>query len=230
MINGFGGFHVWFEDCGDVIAHNIIINKEPYQFIRANPHYAKTFDYNLFFWEDGNPMITGYKDDMTIEQWQRLRFDQHSIVADPMFVDPDTGDYRVKPGSPALLLGFQNFQMDNFGVYKPEYIQEVSQVERTFATPEKIIKWQESERSPEPVSWLGATVKNLIGEAEKSAAGIARFPSICTFKIPRTPSPLLIPKAAPSLLSATTLPASWFLSPGSGTASIIFSCLPCHMV
>jgi len=31
-----------------------------------------------------------------------------------MFVDPAHGDYRVKPGSPALALGFKNFPMDQF--------------------------------------------------------------------------------------------------------------------
>ena len=33
-----------------------------------------------------------------------------------MFVDPEHGDYRVKPESPALRLGFRNFDMDHFGL------------------------------------------------------------------------------------------------------------------
>ena len=36
-----------------------------------------------------------------------------------MFVDPAHGDYRVKPDSPALALGFKNFPMDQFGVTSP---------------------------------------------------------------------------------------------------------------
>ena len=40
-------------------------------------------------------------------------------MADAQFVDPAQGDYRVKEGSPALSLGFVNFQMDRFGVQRP---------------------------------------------------------------------------------------------------------------
>ncbi len=29
----------------------------------------------------------------------------HSIAADPMFVDPDRGDYRLKAGSPCIDAG-----------------------------------------------------------------------------------------------------------------------------
>jgi hypothetical protein len=52
----------------------------------------------------------------SLEEWQALGFDQHSIFADPLFVDPENGDYRLRPESPALKLGFENFDMDNFGL------------------------------------------------------------------------------------------------------------------
>jgi hypothetical protein len=52
----------------------------------------------------------------TWEQWVAGGCDTHSKVADPLFVDPAQGDYRVKDGSPALALGFKNFPMDSFGV------------------------------------------------------------------------------------------------------------------
>jgi len=41
------------------------------------------------------------------------------VVADPMFMDPANGDFRVKPESPALKLGFKNFPMDQFGLRQP---------------------------------------------------------------------------------------------------------------
>jgi len=53
---------------------------------------------------------------LSLEEWREVGFDKHSVFADPMFVDPQNGDYRVKPGSPALDLGFKNFDMDNFGL------------------------------------------------------------------------------------------------------------------
>ena len=52
---------------------------------------------------------------LSIEEWQALGYDRHSVFADPLFVDPENGDYRVKPGSPALELGFENFDMTSFG-------------------------------------------------------------------------------------------------------------------
>ena len=39
--------------------------------------------------------------------WQERGYDQNSIYADPMFVDPGTFDFRLKPESPALQRGFE---------------------------------------------------------------------------------------------------------------------------
>jgi len=51
-----------------------------------------------------------------LEGWRALGFDRNSVFADPMFVDPSKNDYRVKPGSPALALGFKNFEMGTWGI------------------------------------------------------------------------------------------------------------------
>lgn len=171
IIDGFGGFHIWMPGCDDVIARNIFVSDEPYQFIRANPEHAKQFDHNLFSSRNGAIRITGIgRGPLTFAQWQARGFDTHSVVADPMFVDPARGNYRVRDGSPALKLGFSNFPMDRFGVLKSAFRREVAQVPRTFAA---MTQPQETgSRDPKPVVWLGATVKNLTGEAEKSAAGV----------------------------------------------------------
>ncbi|MGD8241023.1 MAG: chitobiase/beta-hexosaminidase C-terminal domain-containing protein, partial [Armatimonadota bacterium] len=52
---------------------------------------------------------------MDWEQYRARGYGEGSVVADPLFVDPAKGDYRVKPGSPALAIGFENFPMDQFG-------------------------------------------------------------------------------------------------------------------
>ncbi|MGC9522925.1 MAG: right-handed parallel beta-helix repeat-containing protein [Anaerolineae bacterium] len=52
----------------------------------------------------------------SLKEWQDLGYDVHSVFADPMFVDPENGDFRVRPESPALQLGFRNFAMDQFGL------------------------------------------------------------------------------------------------------------------
>ena len=41
-----------------------------------------------------------------LTEWQRIGFDAHSVIADPLFVDPEHDDYRLQPNSPALKLGF----------------------------------------------------------------------------------------------------------------------------
>ena len=52
----------------------------------------------------------------TLEEWRALGFDQHSVYADPLFVDSGKGDYRLKPDSPALSLGFKNFDVSSAGL------------------------------------------------------------------------------------------------------------------
>ena len=52
----------------------------------------------------------------TLAEWQEMGFDMNSMFADPLFVDPQNDDYRVRPESPALKLGFENFAMDEFGI------------------------------------------------------------------------------------------------------------------
>jgi len=42
--------------------------------------------------------------------------DTHSLAVDPLFVDPKNGDFRLKPNSPALKLGFVPFDMSKVGL------------------------------------------------------------------------------------------------------------------
>ena len=89
--------------------------------------WAEELDYNCFWSDSGEWVALTSASDLgdrsgsptktyTLEQWRQLGFDEHSVVADPLFVDPDSGDYRVRPDSPALKLGFENFDMDRFGL------------------------------------------------------------------------------------------------------------------
>ena len=83
---------------------------------------AAEIDYNLFFNDMGKffaSMTPRNKSrfHFTLDQWQDLGFDKHSIFADPEFVDPERGDYRLKPRSPALQLGFQNIDLSSVGCY-----------------------------------------------------------------------------------------------------------------
>ena len=52
--------------------------------------------------------------------WQAQGMDAHSLVADPLFVDPDKDDYRLKPESPAFKLGFKPIPVEKIGPYQDE--------------------------------------------------------------------------------------------------------------
>ncbi|MCL5019946.1 MAG: right-handed parallel beta-helix repeat-containing protein, partial [Patescibacteria group bacterium] len=73
-------------------------------------------DYNLFFCKGGNEMLVqGIREVPTFEQWQRKGFDFHSVVADPLFVDPEHDNYTLKENSPAFKLGFQQIDISTVG-------------------------------------------------------------------------------------------------------------------
>jgi len=99
--------------------------------------------------------------------------DVNSIVGDPMFVDSAKGDFSVKPGSPALKLGFKNFPMDKFGVVKPE----LKKIARTPKIPvpniPKDMKGVVPEEPKKTATWFGAKIKALEGE-DFSAFGVAK--------------------------------------------------------
>jgi hypothetical protein len=65
---------------------------------------------------------------MDSKAWQELGYDKHSVIADPLFVDPRNNDYRLQPNSPALKIGFQPFDYSQAGVYgDPSWIEKAAQ-------------------------------------------------------------------------------------------------------
>ncbi len=54
--------------------------------------------------------------------WQAAGWDKHSLVADPMFVDAEHDDFRLKPESPAIQkLGFKPLPIDEMGLMIDEW-------------------------------------------------------------------------------------------------------------
>lgn len=87
---------------------------------------SKEIDHNLFFSDVGDAYVTLVHRDHegpkrhTFAEWQKMGYDEHSIFADPLFVDPENGDFRVRPESPALKLGFKNFDVSKAGL-RPDF-------------------------------------------------------------------------------------------------------------
>lgn len=68
---------------------------------------------NVYWSTAGPPKFA----DMDFQTWQRKGNDIGSIVADPRFVDAANDDFRLKPDSPALKLGFQPIDLSKTGLY-----------------------------------------------------------------------------------------------------------------
>jgi hypothetical protein len=119
---------------------------------REEDHRSFTFERNLVYstsgyfliggWRNGNYRMQGNLhwdttttdpdfDDMGFDDWQALGRDQGSRVADPMFVDAEGLDFRLRPESPALKMGFQSFDTGEAGLYgEPEWVALPKQVVR----------------------------------------------------------------------------------------------------
>jgi len=89
-------------------------------------------DYNLYFNAAGKPVT--FADGLSLQQWQEKKDqDKHSIIADPLFVDPAKDDFRLKPDSPALKLGFKPFDASKAGRQAPPLLtKDLPAVPRAF--------------------------------------------------------------------------------------------------
>ena len=112
---------------GNRIRRNIIYYTGPdaklYCYRSQATRFLEDFecDENLI-WNGGQPLrIEGLDKGIPVEgqwdAWRGLGFDRKSIVADPLFVDAANDDYRLKPGSPALKLGFEPIPVEKIGPY-----------------------------------------------------------------------------------------------------------------
>jgi len=54
------------------------------------------------------------------DEWQATGMDATSVIGDPLFVDAVQHNYALKPGSPALKLGFKPIPQDKIGPYQDE--------------------------------------------------------------------------------------------------------------
>ena len=175
MVNNSFHPHVWYKGSEDVFRNNIVFT--PYKPIRVGQPWGKDVDNNLRH-VPGQTVASP-----ATELRKQSARDEHSLEADAQFVDPATGDYRVKPDSPALQLGFKNFPMDQFGVQWPS-------LKRIARTPELPIlnapqpATLQSTRDPRPGIWLGATVKNIVGLGEVSASGLPDETGVLIVEVP----------------------------------------------
>ena len=86
-----------------VFRHNIVYLEEGLALGRNWQEPRAVFERNLYFDPGRKRLDFGGR---TFRQWQALGMDAGSRIADPKFVDPARGDFRLRDDSPALKMGF----------------------------------------------------------------------------------------------------------------------------
>lgn len=171
LFHGAYHTHVWPQESQDIFRNNIVFG--PYSPSRMPPKpWGKEFDNNLFH-RDG---VTTPEPAKALQQLSGR--DEHSLMADAQFVDPASGNFQVKESSPALALGFKNFPMDQFGVQKPS----LTAIARTPSFSEGVN--QEVKRDGREQIWMGAKVRNIVGQGEMSAYGTPGETGVLVLDVP----------------------------------------------
>jgi hypothetical protein len=136
-----GGFHQHY-GAANIVRNNIFAwsRDQQLQRSREEPHVSFSFSNNIVLFDKGVLLGSTWKNDnfvldsnlywdmrlvanpneikfagATLEQWRARGHDQHSLIADPMFLSPTQDDFRFKPNSPALKVGFLPFDLSRVG-------------------------------------------------------------------------------------------------------------------
>jgi len=134
-----GGFHQHYGRM-NTVRNNVFAYSVIGQVIRTRmePHLSFTFERNIVYWTEGPLLGSNWKDDRylmdgnlywnpkvpadsvrfaswTFAEWQARGQDVHSVIADPLFADPERGDFTLRPGSPAFQLGFRPIDLRTVG-------------------------------------------------------------------------------------------------------------------
>lgn len=159
--------HVWFLRSQDKIYSNILMSG--YATARMKGDFSEdTFvGRNLYFMDD----------DSAIKRAEMYGWGKGSLIGNPLFVNPDEGDFRVMVGSPAFDIGFKNFPMDQFGVKKPSLraiarqpiFPKVASAKQ--GNPDEL--YSIDQETIDAGKWQGVEVYDLSGE-QYSAFGIGK--------------------------------------------------------
>lgn len=131
-----GGFHQHYGQ-NNSVTNNIFALSREQQLRRTRSEAGHSFDFerNIVYYDSGNLLDVAWNDDnyemdnniyfdasgrpvmfsgASFTDWQK-RHDQHSLIADPLFEDPQKADFRLRPDSPAFKLGFRQIDVSKVG-------------------------------------------------------------------------------------------------------------------
>lgn len=115
-----------------IFERNIVYWRDGILWGPIKPGEQMTLDHNLYWNASGEPVkFAG----LSLAEWQAKGRDVHSRVADPRFENPDEGDFRLKPDSPALQLGIRPIDLSTVGPQGPVAKEPKESVPGTFPEP-----------------------------------------------------------------------------------------------
>jgi len=137
-----GGFHQHYGET-NIVRNNIFAfaRDQQLQRSRVEPHLSFSFATNIVYFDAGSLLASEWSDNnfqmdwnvyfdarpdtkpdslrfgkATLDEWHARGHDQHSILADPLFVAPLRNDFRLQANSPALKMGFRPIDLNPVGV------------------------------------------------------------------------------------------------------------------
>jgi len=161
LVNNTFHPHVWPAHTGDVIQRNIVF--APYQPIRVRG-WGQLIDLN--FLHRGGARATTSAEDLQSLSGQ----DAASLQGDAQFCDSARGDFSLLDESPARRLGIGSLSPEDYGVRskKLRKLAQTPDIAKWLTTPSATLAVTRRRAS---ISWMGATVRNLVGAGEMSEKG-----------------------------------------------------------
>lgn len=158
-VNNSLNVHVWFNNSGDSILHNILFGK--YKHTKMTYEWGDTIDYNVVHSNSESqttrPAVLLQKDSSK---------DENSYVCNCMFNDPTSGDYTVQ-NNIVIERGFKNFDMKSFGVIS-ERLKSIARIPE-FPTIKPLLDAVDDENAL--YIYERTTYKNITSLEEASAYG-----------------------------------------------------------
>lgn len=156
-----GGFHQHYGE-ENLIQNNIFAfsHLQQLQCTRVEPHLSFRFLKNIVYWDFG-PLLGGAWPQVQIEmerncyfqaqnqpfdfaglsflEWQALDRDQHAVIANPEFKNPNLFDFRLQPNSALNSIGFTPFDYQQAGIYgEPDWLAQAQLAPQTLLDFEKV--------------------------------------------------------------------------------------------
>ena len=165
LVNNSFHPHVWFKNSEDIFRYNIVFSAYKPIGIKS---WGKEINYNLF------------PDSSSLKLSVLWGIDKNSTCGDPLFQNPETGNFKVQENSRALRLGFKNFCMDSFGVVSPH----LKKLAQKVKIPRLMVL--NKIKNDEIIDFMGAKLKNVSTIGEQSATGMPEITGVIVIDVSKS--------------------------------------------